>query len=114
MIFPWIFILHWVLLSTGIISLLRDRLRLIMCFTPGLAGNGKCEFRCLIYLSTLQNELNLRVARFNFNNIDFVNFRALVFWWRELKIATKALKHQPACRRQGFHQTLIDNISGKY
>jgi len=50
-------------------------------------------------------------VRFNFNNIAFVDFRALVFppaidrpqlwragWWRKIEIATKAQNHQPACR----------------
>jgi hypothetical protein len=42
-----------------------------------------------------------QVVLHNFNNIDFVNFRALVFWWRKNNNSHKITKS---------HQTLIDKV----
>jgi hypothetical protein len=66
---------------------------------PGLSGTN------------IETNTILRVVRFNHNGIDFVNFRALEFWWRKIKIATKALNHQPACRHIEYFTQAIQHGS---
>jgi hypothetical protein len=49
-----------------------------------------------------------------FNNVDFVNFRALVFWWRKNINCHESTKSLTCLPQAGLHQMLIDNSSGKY